>query len=95
MTHTKQPERHTESECMHRRSSLQVTHTKVSTCTHTHTHARTHTSVSLSIPTSVKEAQTRSPMLREEPMEKNVKYTMRLRTHIERGERGADNGQHR
>jgi hypothetical protein len=74
MTHTKVPERDIQ---------------KVSTYAHTHTHTNrhtqartsTHTSVFLAIPTSVRMAQARSRMLREEPIEKNVKYTVRLRTH--------------
>jgi hypothetical protein len=58
-------------------------HTHAETHTHslTHTQTRTHTSVSLAIPTSVREAQARSRMLREEPIENSVKYTVRLRTH--------------
>jgi hypothetical protein len=73
MTHTKVSER-----------DIQKVSTYVHTRTHahhTHTRTNTHPSVSLAIPTSVRMAQARSPMLREEPTEKNVKYTVRLRTH--------------
>jgi hypothetical protein len=66
MPQTKHPETHTHTESEYK---------------YTHAHTHTHTSVFLSLPASVREAQARSPMLREEPIENSVKYTVKLRTH--------------
>ena len=70
MKHRKHPER----------ARAQKVSRYIYTHKHTqHTHTRTHITPCTFIPTRVREAQALTPMLRDEPIVKSVKYTSRLR----------------